>query len=266
MEVAVSFCACGCGKVVSYGRWFRGHKPKRINKTHDERSEIARRMWDERGRKPLELHQCACGCGEMVRGKWKHGHHSRVSNISKRDDVRVMRSEHFKRLHREGVYEKSWNKGLSKETDKRVAGYGKKQSENVTVEKRQKHSIGMRELWELGKIVPLTGSNHSQWNGGTSHLTLRLRGSTELYEKWKRPILIRDGFRCVACGGSGELNVHHDGERFSEVLHRFMPDDLHEMTWDEQTDVLEKMIRYHVEAPVSGITLCLSCHEHVHMQ
>lgn len=99
----VALCICGCGNQADRGQWVRGHwnrgkkhvdrlppntKPKRIKKTHEEMSQIAKERWDKRGRVTIELHACACGCGEQVKGKWAQGHHSRVNNISKREEIR----------------------------------------------------------------------------------------------------------------------------------------------------------------------------------
>jgi hypothetical protein len=63
-----------------------------------------------------------------------------------------------------------------------------------------------------------------------------------------------------------KLEVHHDGERFADIVKKFLPNDLHRLTWDEETEVVSKVVDYHVEQKVSGITLCDSCHEDNHQE
>lgn len=213
----------------------------------------------------MEGNKCMCGCGGVTKGKWVRGHHSRVNNVSKRADIKERRSERFKQMHASGKLGKAWNKGLSKETDERVAAYGKTRSSSFSEEEKMKLSNQMRENRLSGIVPTLYGPDHSQWKGGVSSIVQRLRGSA-LYKHWKRPILERDGFRCKRCGvgSEGMLEVHHDQERFATIVQRFLPADHHQLSWDEETGVVEKIVDYHVTASVSGVTLCHGCHDSSH--
>lgn len=269
MEKIGHRCVCGCDKILYGSRQYsRGHKPARVKKTKEERSEASCRMWDKRGRAKTELRPCACGCGEIVKGKWAWGHHSRVNNISKREDIRKKRSENFIKMHEEGKLGETWNRGLTKE-DSRVADYGRSHSEKFSDEHRKKVSEAIKKSWQNGSIVPLTGPNHSQWKGGVSRITERMRGSHKLYEAWKRPILVRDSFKCRKCGKDDDLEVHHDGERFSEILQKRMfslfPECFdRELTFEEGSKVIDYVVDYHVRNGVTGLTLCTLCHEKEH--
>lgn len=162
-----------------------------------------------------------------------------------------------------------WNKGKTVEDDERLAKAGDSIAASWTDERRQMMSDTMSNNRLLGVVPTLRGPDHSQWRGGTSRLTERLRGSHQLYKLWKLPILQRDGYRCTACHrGSDEvqLAVHHDGERFASIVRRHMPpySVYRELTFDESTAVMEAIVSYHLEHGVSGVTLCYECHDAAH--
>lgn len=266
MEENEHSCACGCGRILRGSReYFPGHKPKRVRKTKEERSAIAKARWDGR-RVERIVNLCACGCGGTTKGMWVKGHHSRVENVSRRADVREKRSVMFLRLHAEGKLGEAWNKGLTKEQDSRLVKCGRP-VDVLSDEERQFRSEEMKKRWKDGSIVPFTGSSHSQWKGGTSSITQRLRGHSRMYKEWKLPILQRDGFECTVCHRGAletRLAVHHDKERFAAILHLFVKVDGPELTWEQETEVVEKVVDYHVQERVSGVTLCHDCHAKVH--
>ena len=62
---------------------------------------------------------------------------------------------------------------------------------------------------------------------------------SDKYKKWRKSVYARDGYSCRICGNDGRLNAHH-----------IKP-------WS-----LFPNHRYKV---TNGITLCLKCHEWVHI-
>ena len=62
---------------------------------------------------------CACGCKTTIKDKlkWAKGHHSRVNNISKREDIKELRREKMQEWHDSGKWI-PWNKGVSDERTK----------------------------------------------------------------------------------------------------------------------------------------------------
>ncbi len=216
---------------------------------------------------PVEKKFCLCGCGEEVKNKWVRGHHSRVNNISKRADIKEKRRKSMKRRHDEGLMPETWNKGKTQDTDERVKKNVRGLVKNAkSSEWRKKKSKEMRRNRLDGTIPTLRGSKHSQWQGGTSSITERIRGSHQLYKHWKRPIFEECKFRCHRCnaGSDKSLVVHHFDERMHEIIKRFLPEDCHELTWEEETEVVEDVVAYHLKNRVQGVLLCESCHSFVH--
>lgn len=158
----------------------------------------------------------------------------------------------------------AWNKGLTTESDVRVAVYGQTYSENYSEESRAQKSEMMKQLWVERKIVPLRGPEHSQWAGGVSALQALVR--SHIFTQWTYPKLKRDGFRCTACGSSEHLCVHHDDERFSQILRRFVGDGVNGlgMSFEEKLEVADRVLIYHLDSDVSGVTLCETCHGRAH--
>jgi hypothetical protein len=204
----------------------------------------------------------------MVRGKWKRGHHSRIQNISKREDIREKRRQVFHRLHGEGKLP-TWNKGLTKETDSRVSAYARKSSEGWDEERRKNASELLSRGRRDGTVPTVTiGPDHWNWKGGITKLYTPIQ--RKLYNVWKRPILERDAWRCRDCGVGGSLHVHHDDVRFSAIYHEVVDPYLEirgteeELSFEEKERLVERIVRIHVDREVSGISLCPPCHRARH--
>lgn len=189
---------------------------------------------------PREIRFCSCGCGQSkevkVTSTWVHfrGHHSGYHHKPNCGCVAC------KQRRGEGP----WNKDLTKETDERVAKYGK----NVSKTRREKvkrgelHSWckgltketsegvrrigeGVRRSWvenrnvrmeiakERGRIQSITnvGSGNPNWRGGISNLPY----SFEFTEDLKESIRNRDGRVCQLCGVTEEEHVSKRGKRLT---------------------------------------------------
>lgn len=208
---------------------------------------------------------CLCGCGKETKNgiKWSWGHHQRINNISKREDIRAIRREKMQEWHASGTWT-PWNKGLTVE-DERVKENVKTLTLAInTLEAIQKSSIKMKKQWAEGSIVPITGSNHYNWKGGTSSLVQFLRADWSLYQFWKFPILKRDEFKCKTCKSTKNLTIHHDIEKLCDIMRKFIPEDKHELSYEEKKEIIYKIVQYHVEEKVSGVTLCKLCHKELH--
>lgn len=223
----------------------------------------------------LEKVLCACGCGEqthfhgLIQGyaKYLPSHHIRVINPWGHNKVAMKKSQEKRREMWKNGEIVPWAKGLSKETDERVANLASKGRETILADKDELHarSERMREHRQNGTIRTLYGKDHSQWRGGVSSLQGLCR--SYLHMKWTYPKLLAAQFKCEKCSSIHELNVHHDGERFADIVRRVSS----ELGWDGDRDKVELKTKiatlvaeYHVENDVSGIVVCHECHKAIH--
>jgi hypothetical protein len=194
------------------------------------------------------------------------GHASRVNNNWGHNEVAQKKSQDIRReMHKRGEIP-IWNRGKTKDSDLRVAGVGRTQLENFTLERRAKRAEIMANSWRTGAITPLTGSAHSQWKGGTSALQPICRA--RLHSCWTYPKMCEAGFKCSRCGVLGPvLNVHHSGERFADILYRAI-DELGEPgdDFEKKSLLAEWVADYHVNNDVPGTVLCHDCHELAHRE
>jgi hypothetical protein len=218
---------------------------------------------------------CKCGCGGTVAffgvhkgfGEWIRGHVSRVKNNWGHNDSAREKSLETRRGMFESGELTTWNAGLTKASDERVAAYGVAGSRSIQDsehELQRRHDM-MKNQWKRGNLYPLTGSAHSQWAGGVSALQSLCR--SHMFRPWTYPRLVAAGFRCQTpgCESKGELHAHHNGERFSTVL-RAVVQVLGEPGDDfaKKMAIAEAVTQYHVDRDVSGIVLCEACHAKAH--
>jgi len=211
---------------------------------------------------------CACGCGETTKfvtlqkgySEYVLGHAARVHNNWGHNKSAQEKS--LKKRRDEGLWSRNpWNRGKSKENDPVFAKISEA-AYNSTSEKIRK-SQKMRDQWQTGIITPLTGSAHSQWRDGTSALQPLVR--SHIYNSWVYPKLKASGFRCSKCGGTRDLEVHHNEERFASILHRAIaelgePGD----SFERKSMIAEWVSDYHLKQDVSGVVLCVACHDAHH--
>ena len=132
-----------------------------------------------------------------------------------------------------------------------------------SLEFKSRRSKVMKQQWQEGVISPLTGSAHPNWKGGTSALQPLVR--SHLHSVWVYPKLKASGFRCIKCGSTDSLEVHHDCERFASILFKAVQE-LGEPgeSFEKKHLIAEWVTNYHIEKNVSGMVLCNGCHDGEH--
>ena len=125
----------------------------------------------------------------------------------------------------------------------------------------------MEKNWADGVVPVLSGPNHSQWKGGLS--SINNLAHSHLYKAWIFPKMKVGNFVCVACGGTKDLCIHHDKERFSDLLCEAASqvgyDGLvHDGDFDMKSRVAQRLADIHVERNVSGVVLYHECHAQAH--
>lgn len=217
---------------------------------------------------------CKCGCGgtpkyyDYDRGyvEFVRGHQSRVSNNWGHNKEGLLKSQDVRREQIASGDWKPWNKGETKETDERVAALGRAGSHTLKTDPdcQRQRSEHMAKQWKKGEIIPIKGAAHSQWKGGVSSVQQLSR--SYVYNVWTYPKLLASGFTCQKCGSKNDLEVHHDGERFATILQkaRVALGDVTEDFASHQA-YARWVADYHLDNQVSGVTLCVECHDRAHV-
>ncbi len=109
-----------------------------------------------------------------------------------------------------------WNKGLTKEKDKRLnferpTAFKKGVHPKTQFKKGLKHT----EEWKKNHSKKMKGENHPNWQGGITPLNKLLRNSA-MYQIWRNAVFLRDNFtcqnpNCEFCNNKMGvlLNAHH---------------------------------------------------------
>lgn len=225
--------------------------------------------------------RCACGCDQITKydymngyNEFIRGHQARINNNWGHNKDAQEKSQDVRReMHKRGEIT-IWNKGETKETDHRLIAYGEKGSNTIQSQPDllEKRSDDMKTYWKSGQIVPLRGPDHSQWKGGTSALQPICR--SRVFNAWSHPKLEAASYvcqKCFASDGRGVV-VHHDKERFAAILHKAIEifgdidPDAPNADFEKKARIADWVVGYHLQNNVSGITLCVSCHEGEHSQ
>lgn len=218
---------------------------------------------------------CACGCGELTQpsrklddgfNRYVLGHIARVHNAWGHNPKALKKSQRVRRKQIAAGEWTPWNKGLSAETSDRVAANNEaiKRSIIDNVAERTARSKRMTENRLNGTVPTLYGADSSQWKGGVSALQPLCR--SYVYNAWTRPKMKASDWTCSHCAKPGPgLEVHHDKERFAEILQRAIrvlgePGDDH----DKKSAFAQWVADYHVDNNVSGVVLCEACHQAQH--
>lgn len=216
---------------------------------------------------------CKCNCGQRVKWSFKlksfcelcKGHYSRIHNNWGHNKSAIDKSSETRRQQYASGERVQWNTGLNKDINESVKLNGELRAKAYTPEIRGEYSIRMSKHRSDGTIPDLSGSQHSQWKGGVSEINILARNDRRLYDEWKYPILIRDGFKCIECSGNdGGLHIHHDKEKMCEIVKKHMPDGDEITDFELKKSIASKIVDYHINNHVSGVTLCGKCHENKH--
>jgi hypothetical protein len=216
---------------------------------------------------PTPAPACGCGCGEPTQPDKRGGHNEFIRGHSSRvknnwGNNKAARERSLETRRREGLWSRNpWNRGKTKENDSEYAAICER-AYNSEKEK-DRRSTFMSKQWQTGIIVPLTGSAHPNWKGGTSTISTLCHGSSRLYKLWKFPALQLAGFRCERCGSVDDLHVHHSATRMAEIIHQCAPTS-DEISWEEQAAWVERVIDWHVEHAPPAEVLCHRCHGDEH--
>lgn len=215
---------------------------------------------------------CKCGCGGKV--KWSHqlkgfrefcqGHQSRISNNWGHNPKAIEKSAETRRQQYASGERRTWNDGLTIKDERVKSNIDILTEFTRTPNERKVRSDRMKRCRLDGTVPTLHGPDHSQWKGGISSINVLVRARTRLYKEWKYPILCRDGFKCIKCGDTKDLHVHHDKELMCEIIERHMVDGLDPKTFEEKEFIADAVVDYHIKNKVSGITLCHECHCELH--
>ena len=133
----------------------------------------------------------------------------------------------------------TWIKGLTKESDSRVAVMATKVSQT----RKQQFANGTRS--NKGTLNP-------NWKPASERRTLlgvAIR-QTEKYSEWRMAIFQRDNFKCVQCGnGSKAINADHI-KKFAEMLQE-----------NNVKSVKDGLACDPLWDTANGRTLCVDCHK-----
>jgi hypothetical protein len=144
-----------------------------------------------------------------------------------------------------------WTKGLTKETDERIARMAVAKTGKNTGPRPYRKGIRVAIATEFKKgLVPKggletrfkTGSDHPLWNGGVTSEHDKIRRGRQ-YRQWRDAVYRRDHFHCQTCQKHCEQMdiVAHHKNGFAAYKHlRFVVD--------------------------NGITLCRRCHLSLHQE
>lgn len=238
---------------------------------------------------------CECGCGQPTKfldagrgySTLIRGHGARIKNNFQSEKSiknslatrqKMLETGEWKPFASKETGE-HWSKGLTKETDERIAKMAETISSNEEEIKRRSERMKKGRL--DGTVPTLYGKDHSQWKGGTSSLLPVCHSNKKLFDNWKYPKLCASNFTCQKCDvnkkidSSIELEVHHDEEKMSDIVRKIAIENgwtdyyaispsTDEKTQELKNKIADAVANYHIENNVSAIVLCESCHKKEH--
>lgn len=122
----------------------------------------------------------------------------------------------------------------------------------------------MKECRLNGTCQTLRGSDHPMWKGGISDLHPYVRSI--LFKKLGFFKMKKAEFACQKCESNTNLQVHHNKEKFSDILQRVI-NKLNKPNislFENKSLIAKRVVEYHVKNKVSSIVLCGKCHVNEH--
>lgn len=217
---------------------------------------------------------CECGCSgethfkslQLGFARFVNSHNNRVQNNWGHNKKALDKSL----VTRQGMWERGKitnpYKGLTKHVDERLLVRGTKIASTFDVEKRKRYSATLRKNRLNGTVPTLRGKNHSRWKGGSSALQPLVR--SRVFHVWSYQKLRASAFTCQDCGSQKDLEVHHDKERFADILQKALIvfGEVNESDFQKKSDLADWVAQYHIDNNVSGVVLCVKCHDLIHQR
>jgi ribosomal protein L37AE/L43A len=97
----------------------------------------------------------------------------------------------------------------------------------------------------------IRGEKHYRWNNGTTKLNKSIRQMTE-HRKWMDSVKERDGYKCMECGSTENLESHHKIPLHEILIKNNITDRISARNCNELWDIS------------NGITVCSKCHYKIH--
>lgn len=184
-------------------------------------------------KEPLE--RVCEGCGKTYTTSISH---RKTSRFCSKSCAKTGEHHHFYGKEGPTKGQSTWIKGLTKNSDSRVAAM----AEKVSAIHKQQFRDGTRS--NRGALNPNWKSPEKR----KTYLNHALR-QTDKYVKWRFAVFQRDNFRCTKCGDTTKaFNADHI-KRFADLL------TIHNITTIEEG--LECSELWNLE---NGQTLCVDCH------
>lgn len=110
-----------------------------------------------------------------------------------------------------------------------------------------------------------TGEDHHNWRGGITSLSARLREYCSNYDLHKE-IIKRDGGKCIICGSSNNLHIHHLIP-FKSIVDKIVIQN-YPLSPSKDVDALYNIAIKDAELNNTNnlITVCSMCHRRIHGQ
>lgn len=108
-----------------------------------------------------------------------------------------------------------------------------------------------------------TGEQATNWKGGKTSLTFRIKSATQRRYNWFHRVMERDNCTCQHCGDTSTLDVHHI--RPLTVIIKQLIIGKEELSDSDKFNWLIIQPEIVDNELANGITLCRSCHRQIHL-